>query len=56
MKQRCRKKIGVRAMRTLLNAWRSRYDCYTRFLYFGVCGIGFAIVPSSKSYDEVERD
>ena len=43
MKQRNRKKIGVRVMRKMLKNWR--YECYSRFMYLGWQGIGLVVVP-----------
>lgn len=50
MKQRNRKKIGIRAMRKLLNAWP--FECYTRFLYMGYLGIGIVIVPGVNRFED----
>ena len=50
MKQRNRKKIGIRAMRKLLNAWP--YECYSRFKYLGWHGIGLVIVPGVNRFED----
>lgn len=50
MKQRNRKKIGIRAMRKLLNAWP--FECYSRFIYMGYLGIGIVIVPGVNRFED----
>ena len=50
MKQRDRKKIGIRAMRKLLNSWP--FECYARFIYMGYLGIGIVIVPGVNRFED----